>query len=400
MSPPIPTTDELAENIVNQIATAFNQAIPILPKNFGRYLGKVISAILISLYKFAGFVFLQMFIRYASDQEVTVNGQKLIPIQEWGKMLGAGTPKAATQAQLLIDITVEDQSGSLPNATALTSNLNGVTYITTSAIVLDSPVVPATIKAVADQTDTGGAGAQGNLNPGDIVSFVESQGKVAQDALVVSQVVTGANAEESSIYRQKVFNFFAQRPQGGALTDYKLWGLLEAGIIDIFVYTGDPNQMNVYAEATEASSGSPDGFPTPAQLLAIKETIEKDEDGLASRRPAGVLVNVFSISRKGFDVTISNLEVEDETTVKAGIAEQLGNFFWSRSPFIDGLTINPRVDRIDTTNLTGIVNTVVTAAGGSFDGLFFQVNGEPTVLPKYILEEGEKSKVVNINYTA
>ncbi|MCK5606546.1 baseplate J/gp47 family protein [Candidatus Pacearchaeota archaeon] len=393
MSLQTPTTAEISANIIAQLEATLNQTIPLLPKSFLRVLAKTLAAVFILLYKYGGFTFLQIFVSTASINETTVNGIKISPLIAWGRLIGVGDPVAATQAELLIDITVENQVGSLPSGSQLINADNGVTYITIGTILLDAATVQATIRAVSDQAGGGGAGAIGNLEPGDIVSFANPLANVARDAVVDSQVVTGADGEGTEVYRQRIIDRFQKRPQGGASADYEIWGEEVAGIINIFPYTGvDPGEVDVYVEATVASSGDPDGIPTGAQLQAVADSIELDENGLATRRPANAFVNVFPITRTGFDTVVSDLSVDNPSQVQSDITNAITEFFLAAEPFVDGLTIPPRKDRITQSGLIGLVEDIVTAANGTFTTVTFTPTGIGGSIELYILGQGEKAK--------
>ena len=397
MSLVTPTTKEVGDNIIAQLEASLNQTIPLLPKSFLRVLAKVLGAVFIILYKYGGFIFLQMFVQSASAVETTVNGNTLTPLTQWGRLIGVGDPTPATSAELLIDITVETQTGSLLSGTQLVSTENGVTYITLAEVLLNAPVVQANILAVSDQAGGGGAGAIGNLEAGAIVSFANPLPNVARDAVVDSQVVTGANAEDTEVYRQRIIDRFQKTPQGGAYADYEQWGEEVAGIVNVYPYTSDcPGQVDVYVEATPASSGNPDGIPTTAQLEAVLASIEFDDAGLASRRPANALANAFPIDRLEFNVEVVGLEVDNEASVQASIDTAMTEYFLGREPYIIGLTIPPRKDRNTSSSIGGIINDIVSAAGGIFASSTIIRNGIPIEL--YTLGIGEKSKVGTVTY--
>lgn len=399
MSLQTPTTKEISDNIIAQLEATLNQTIPLLPKSFLRVLSKTLAAVFILLYKYGGFTFLQMFVATASINETEVNGVTLSPLIEWGRLIGVGDPVAATQAELLIDITVENEVGTLPSGSQLINSDNGVTYITIGAVLLDAPTVQATIRAVSDQAGGGGAGAIGNLQPGGTVSFANPLPNVARNALVDSQIVTGANAEATEVYRQRVIDRFQKRPQGGAYADYEIWGEEVAGIINIYPYTGeDPGEVDVFAEATVESSGNPDGIPTDAQIDAVAASIELDENGLATRRPANALVNVFKITRTGFDTEVSGLVVDNLAQVQSDISDAIDEFFLAAEPFVDGLTIPPRKDRITRSALIGLVEDIVTANNGIFTEVVFFTTGAGGSLDIYVLDRGEKAKSMGTTF--
>lgn len=391
MSLTTPTTQEINDNIIAQLEASLNQTIPLLPKSFMRVLAKALAGVFILLYKYAGFMFLQTFVRTASYAEMEINGVTVNPLLEWGRLIGTGDRTAATQAELLVNVTVENQSGSLPAGTQLVGPDNGVTYITLSSVLLNAPTVQVTIRASADQNGTGGAGTIGNLSPGATVSFANPLANVARNAAVSAQTVTGADAEAVEVYRQRIIDRFQKLPQGGAYADYELWGEGVAGILNVYPYTSDcPGQVDLYVEATTASSGSPDGIPTTAQLQAVLEAVELDDTGLASRRPAGALPNAFPITRTAFIVTVGDLEVTDLAQARADITEAVQEYFASRAPYIAGLTVPPRTDRITASGILGVIEDVVSAEGGIFSGATVKQNG--VLISLYTLGVGEKAK--------
>lgn len=397
MSLSTPTTKEINDNIIAQLESSLDQSIPLLPKSFLRVLAKVIAGVFILLYKYAGFIFLQMFVRTASARETEVNGVFFTPLTEWGRLIGVGDPVPATPAELIVDITVDIQVGNLPSGTQLINTGNGVTYITIGSVALNAATVQATVRAVADQVGGNGAGIIGNLNPGDIVSFANPLANVARDAIVDSQSVTGADAEDTEVYRQRIIDRFQKRPQGGAYADYEQWGEETAGIINVYPYTSDcPGQVDVYCEATPESSGSADGIPTPAQLQEVLDSIELDQNGLATRRPANALVNSFAITRTQFDIRITGLIVNNLAQVKADIEQALEEYFLDKEPFIVGLSIPPRKDRITKSSVAGVIDDVVTAAEGVFANVFIEQGGVFTDL--YTLGIGEKAKLGSVVY--
>jgi len=401
MSLTTPTTNDVYLNIIASLESTLNQTIPLLPKSFLRVLAKTLAAVFITLYKYGGFIFLQILVKTATIEDTEINGAIISPLKAWGELVGIGAPDAATNAQLLQNVTVENQVGQLNTGTQLIGATNGVTYLTVGTVLLNAPVVQVTIKAVQDEQGGGGAGVIGNLDPGQIVTFANPIDNVARDTVVDSQIVTGADAEATDVYRQRILDRFQKRPQGGAYADYELWGEEVEGIINVYPYTSDicPGQVNVYSEATVASSGNADGIPTTAQLQAVKDLIEFDENGLATRRPAGALVLSLGIFRSGFDVTVTGISgVSDLAAVQASITEGVTEYFLGREPYIPGLSAPPRRDRITSSGLGGIVEDIVTAAGGIFTSAQFFQTGLLTPLNLYNLGEGEKSKVVNVNF--
>lgn len=399
MSLTTPTTKEINDNIIAQLEASLNQTIPLLPKSFLRVLAKALAGVFILLYKYGGFIFLQIFVRTASINDTTVNGTVVSPLKFWGRLIGVGDPAPATNAQLIIDITVTNQTGTLPSGSQLVNSDNGVTYITIGGVVLNASTVSATIRAVSDQVGGGGAGVIGNLEPGAIVSFANPLANIDRNAVVVSQSVTGSDSEDVEVYRQRIIARFQKRPQGGAYADYELWGEEASGIINVYPYTGDPGQVDVYSEATVESSGDPDGIPTAAQLQQVLDLINFDSNGLANRRNANAFVNSYPITRTGFDVNVEGITgVNDLAQVQADVTVAVTEYFLSVEPFISGLSVPPRNDQITRTRLSAIVEDIVTAAAGTFSAAGFNFVGVSGSLSFYVLGEGEKAKVSNISF--
>lgn len=399
MSLTTPTTKEISDNIIAQLEASLNQTIPLLPKSFLRVLSKALAGVFVLLYKYGGRSHLNQWVQTASAQDTDILGVTINPLKFWGRLIGVGDPTPATNAELLIDIIVTNQTGSLPSGSQLVNAGNGVTYITIGSVLLDAATVQATIRAASDQTGGGGAGAIGNLDPGAEVSFANPLPNVARVATVDSQIVTGANEEDVEVYRQRVIDRFQKRPQGGAYADYELWGEEAAGIINVYPYTGAPGQVDVYSEATVASSGSPDGIPTTAQQEAVLNLINFDDNGIANRRNANAFVNSYPITRTGFNVTVTGIAgVSDLAEVQSDVTDAVTEYFLSVEPFIAGLSVPPRNDQLTRTRLSAIVEDIVTAAGGTFTSAIFNLESTSIAQDVYVLGEGEKAKASSVNF--
>ena len=392
-----PTTQEINDNIIAQLEASLNQTIPLLPKSFMRVLSKALAAVFVLLYKYGGFTFLQMFVSSASSVETIVNGRLITPLTEWGRLIGVGDPAPATNAELTVDVTVTNQVGFLPSGSQLVGADNGVTYITIGDVFLSAATVSATIRAASDQSGGGGAGAIGNLPDSSIVSFVNPLANVSRDTVVTATLVTGADGESTDAYRQRIIDRFQKRPQGGALADYEAWGEEPAGIVNVYPYTGaEPGQVDVYVEATVASSGDPDGIPTTPQLQEVLDSINLDVDGQATRRPANALANTFAITRTAFTVEVVSLVADDAPQVQADITSAVEEYFLAREPFIEGLSVLPRVDTITNGAVAGVVDDIVSAAGGTFQSVVVKEAATPFTFRS--LGIGEKAKASTVTF--
>ena len=302
-------------------------------------------------------------------QTTEINGLFVSPLKLWGRLIGVGDPEPATNAELEIEIDVENQVGTLSAGAQLIGATNGVTYLTIADVLLNAATVTATIRAVSDQTGGSGKGAIGNLENGTIISFANPLANVNRETVVTNTITTGANAETEDAYRDRVVDRFQKVPQGGAYADYEQWSEEAAGIINAYPYSGEiPGQVDVYLEATVASSGNEDGIPTEAQLQEVLDDhINLDQNGLASRSPANALVNTLPISRAEFEVAVTGIaDVDNLASTQESIETSLNQYFVDREPFIVGLTIPPRKDRVNNSAVGGVVEDIVSAQGGIF----------------------------------
>jgi uncharacterized phage protein gp47/JayE len=391
-----PTTKEIADQIVAQVVASTSTVVTLLPRAFTRFFSKVLAGVFMLIYKYAGWMFLQIFVRTASFEETEVLGQKIRPLVEWGRLIGVGDPAAATQAELLLDITVTNQTGSLAAGTQAVSNKNGITYILLSPVTLDAALKQGTFRAASDVDGGTGGGTIGNLDPLDVVSFVNPLANVEREMVVDSVTKTGADAETGPVYRQRVIDRFQKQPQGGAGVDYEIWAEEVEGVVNTYPYTGDPGFVDIYVEVS--TSIDPDGIAPPDILEDVAQSITY-EDGSQTRKPINAFLNTYSITRRGFDVEVVGLDVPDPATTQPLIEDAITTYFLEREPFIEGVTALPRRDRIQLNNLKSIVDSFATAAGGSYAGVNLFFTGTSTQIDTvYSLGIGEKSKATSITF--
>lgn len=388
----IQTTDEVAAQIRDGIEAAISQTVPILPKAFIDVLAKVLAGVFVILLKYCGFIFLQLFVSTASSRPTEINGRTITPLIERGREVGLGDPEPATQAQLSVEVTVLTQTGSLKAGMQLLRSETGILYEVVAPVALDAATVPVTIRAIGDQDGGDGSGTIGNLVAGDAVSFVNPPATIERETTVLSQVVTAADAEDPEAYRRRVLRKKQRPPQGGAHADYWGWATSVEGIINAYPYAGLPGEIDLYIEASEESSGDPDGIPTNAQKTAVFDYINdtSPETGLARRRPVNDAVNVLPITRTEFDLVLAGLEAVDVDALKTSIEVAVDEYLRAREPYIQGLSSLPRDDRITQGAIAGVVEDVVNADGSSVVSIQLKKGGLP--VSAYILGNGEKAK--------
>jgi uncharacterized phage protein gp47/JayE len=387
----VPTTAELNQEIIDDLTAAFGQAIPILPKAFLRVIAKVVAGKLAISFRYNAFTYLQLWVEHASFQETTVRGKRVIPLVQWGRLLGEGDPLPAQRAELVVAVTVTNQTGFLKSGAQLLFQDTGVIYATVQEVALNASEVPVTVRAVNDPSGNGGAGEIGNLPADSVLTFANPLPNVGS-ARVVSVAVAGADAEQAETYRARVMRRAKARPQGGAYADYREWAESVSGIVRAYPYTGEiPGTVEVYVEATEASSGSPDGIPTGPQITAVENAIELNNiSGKATRRPANAAPLVFPITRTAFTLEITALN-PDTPELRAAIGDGVDEFLRTREPYIVGLSTLPRTDRITAVAIGGVVEDIVSAEGGSVEKANLKLG--TVLVTAYELDHGEKAKL-------
>lgn len=382
----VPTTKDLNDEIIDDLAASFGQSIPILPKAFLRVIAKVLAGKLAISFRYSAFTLLQLFVAHASFEETTVRGKRIRPLVEWGRLLGEGDPTPAVRSELAVAVTVTNQTGFLRAGAQLLFEDTGVLYTTVFDVPLNAAEVSVTVRATAEY-----AGAIGDLPADSILRFANPLPNVG-NARVVSVAVAGADAETADAYRGRIIRRTKARPQGGAYADYREWAESVSGIVRAYPYTGTaPGTVEIYCEATEASSGSPDGIPTGPQLTAVLNAINLNNvSGKATRRPANAAPLVLPISRTGFDLTIIGLSPIDEE-LKDAIEVAVDEYLRTREPYIVGLSTLPRTDRITVGAISGVIEEVASAAGAAFSSIVLE--STLGLGASWTLDYGEKAKL-------
>jgi uncharacterized phage protein gp47/JayE len=381
-----PSTAEVSALIIAQLEGSISQTIPLLPKAFCRVLAKVLSGVVVLLYKYASWIFLQLFVAHASLEWTTVLGKRIRPLVEWGRLVGAGDPADAVRAEHTISVPVTVQSGDLAAGTFLVWPETGVIFQVLYPVPLNAATVQARVRAVSDQTGGDGGGSIGNAPASTVFEFSQQPPNVARETTVVSTLVQGVDAETPDDYRARVVQLFQAPPQGGAYADYRRWSLQVPGIIRAYPYTGDPGEVDVYVEASAASSGSADGIPTGAQITAVLAKINE-----ADKRPVGAAPNVLPITRTAFGLQITGLNPSNND-IKAQLEAGADEHLRSLEPYIDGLSVLPKNDRVTSATLGGIVEAIVAANGGAVSTV--ALVGGPVVT----LSPGQRAKLGVVSY--
>lgn len=365
-----PTTLEIALQIVADIEAELGQTIPLLPKAVFRVLGFAIAGVFTILYKFGGWQFLQIFPSTAGAEA----------LERWGYLVDVIRAKPVS-AILNFDI-VGANDLVVPTGTQVVDTLTQVVYIfdADGTIVAGS----ASVEITALQ-----AGAISNEFDNAQLSFVTPFPGVNSIGVVSSTVRYGADAEALEDYRARVVDRFRKVPQGGAYADYEKWAEEVATIKNAYPYSGDvEGTVQVYSE----SSVAPNGIPNTTELNQVLASINKPY-----RRPVTASVYSLPITRTSFTVLISGLE-PDTLGIREAIENALEQYFLSREPFIDGLSII-NYSYITITQIISIIATATQINSAIFtNAQFFLSSDLLTPINTYQLGQGEKAKVSAITY--
>lgn len=394
MSQTVPKISEIYENIIAQLEAELATTIPIFPKSFSRVLAKALAAIFIIGYKFAGWVCLQLFVKWASYEEQTVNGRTFVPLIEWGVLIGVGAPKAATRAESEISVAVQQQIGVLKAGSKLIKKDTGVIYSVIADVPLNNNFITAEVEAVDDDQGNDGFGEIGNLSPGDVLEFANPLPYVNGSVTVGITLVVAADQEDEGAYRDRVATRFQRRPQGGARIDYQIWGEQVEGIDLVLPYTNDPsdNMMRLFSRSTTEV----DGIPTVTQLAEVKQAVLFDDEGFATRAPPGVLVFSNPIFRTEVEVEVIGLGLADGASVtlldlQTKIQDALSAHLETLEPFILGVSTLPPRDRISDAAIGGVLYAIAESNSAYFGSYVVRIGGG--VITTKVLTEGELAKL-------
>lgn len=356
---------------LKQVVDGIRARLPSrLPASFNDALAAATGGFYILLHKYGNFLVQQVFVKFAIDEDIEINGQVLNPLREWGRLVGISEPAPATQTEATLTVTVTNQTGSLAEGTQLVKG--DIVYLSTSSVLLNASTVAVPVRSAL-------AGAATSLEVADVVSFPSPVPNVATDAVVASVAIQGANRETTAAYRIRILDRFQKRPKGGAYADFEQWGELPASIINAYPYTGTiPGTVDVYVEAVGGA------IPTAPQIAEAQAAID-------AVRPILAPTTVLPISRTSFDVAVAGLSVpSDLAEAQNEITSAIEAQFLAFEPFIPGLSVPPREDRITNVTVSGLVDRIVRAREGSFAGVTLSLTGN--VFSLYTLGRGEKAQ--------
>ena len=395
----MPDLNSLYTEIKASFASTYNQNVSPLPKSFLNILSKVLAGLMNAVYKYGNFTSKQIFLKTASFEPITLDdGTVIRPLVEVARKYGIGEPTPATQAELEAQATVI-AAGTIPSGTQLTNKATGIIYTTTQDYTVTSGTVNLSILASGDATNTGGFGVIGNMQIGDIVTFINPQITSAESS-IVTILKTAADSETEDSYRNRAITKARQQ----TLPNNYLWFREEAeaiGTVRVYPYTSsNAGFIDIYVKSILSGSV----IPTQTQLDEVLNAVVYDVAGIiqlpATLKPENI--NVLPVTTKSFSITISTINTNNEiASIQTAITEALQDLFANYEPYISAIDVtDARKDLIDTQEINGVVYSTAKALGATVGSitLFEIVSGNASTINKYLLDKNELATLASVDY--
>ncbi|MFA6057285.1 MAG: baseplate J/gp47 family protein [Taibaiella sp.] len=388
----IPTIQELKDTILTNIQAELGTNIPSWKKTFLKALAVVLAGVFKMLYYALGNVQKNIFVDTADPE--SAGGT----LERFGRIKLGRNPYPATQGRYNISVT-GTVGGIIPAQTQFlsddTSKNPGKIFIVDTQFTLVSSPDVLTVRALE-------SGVGSRLGLGDTLTATAPILNVDSAAIVDTENVIPNDGESIEAYRKTAIESFQLEPQGGSPADYRLWGKDASGVKQIYPYaaSNQPNEVNVYVEATVADSTDGMGTPTSTILADVEAAVEADPITGRGRRPVGVfkvntmpvVVNKISIQITGYQ----GLTPAKEATILQGLSEAISNI----RPFIGGADII--ANRNDVLSNNNIINIILSTIPGSlFTSVEMKVQigmGPQVVESTKVFDNGNIPYLVAVTY--
>jgi len=387
--------EEIKNLIISGLQQEFNNRLRILPKSFVAILAKILAGVFVILYKQIGWLFLQIFPETAYWNEINVLGVRVRPLVKWGVLIGVGEPRRGTQWQGIIKVEVTRLNTFLDSGSQLKSDITGKIYLTTKNITLENSIELVPIVCAE-------SGTAGNLNIGETLNFVNPLGNVSKMAIVEVITKDAVDNETEADYRFRVISRWRMQPQGGALADYRIWGMEVAGVLNIYPYKDVNSPSGVFVYVSGLPALYKDRIPSPALLIEVgKSCVYNPETGRATRKPLTAIIdpvgdetylNVKPVSIIIFDVYIEGLTGISALDFSLSVKTPIEEYFLGREPYNRGLSDdNNRTDQITRNNVSSVADQVAISLKAEFDNVVMSKSG--SITPSYNLGMGQLCKL-------
>lgn len=387
----IPTTKETTENNIVSYETKLAQDAPINDKAFINVQAAIEAMNLTQLFKFAAERALQNLATTATGADLDGIGAQF-----------SVNKKLAIAAVLTADLPAANGTIISPTRTFI-SVLTGIRYTVESEVTAAGGV--ATLTLIAQET-----GSDGNLDPGAELTIDSPVAGAESTATVVSLDINGAPEEEQETYRVRVLDAIRESGGGGNSSDYRSWAQEVAGVKRAYPFSAQPDDSlaessppdrTVYVEAVVAID--PDGIAPGSLLDQVRDTITTDPATGLHRQPLGLTdetLFIVSIKRTGFFVEVRDLIMPLSLVAQAeqAVEDALTLFFTNLKSFVEGLDPDfERADLVTDLIISGVVDDVLSALGGSASGVGFGLT-LGAFLPIYRLAPGELGKLIQVDF--
>ena len=387
------TVDYVYNLLIESFQEKFNNRLRLLPKSFIVILSKVLSVIFVLPYKVCGWFYLQLFPDSASFDRVNVMGISLQPLVKLGVNIGVGEPTSGQAWEGLVSATVVTEGQAITAGTQLKSDVTGLMYVVSETVTTEGQSVNVPVYCVQ-------SGSGGNLAQGDEIKFVSPLGFIAQDAVVASTTKEGLDEETADHYRARVVNRYSTQPQGGALSDYRIWSYDAPGVLQTYPYNGEDSPGDVEIYVAGNTDVYPDRVPGRELCVAVGEACTYDpETGIADRKPLtaildpdynGTYRNIQPVSIVTVDVYVTDVAGVDVSDFGAAYKSVCDDYLLGREPYIRGLSDeNNKTNSIQKNTLIALANSVATSLKAQFGTVTMNIDN--VQVDNYNLDRGELS---------
>ena len=375
------TVDYAYNLLIQSFQEKFNNKLRLLPKSFIVVLSKVLAAVYVTVYKTAGWYYMQLFPDTASFKSVTVLGRTVRPLVLLGKQFGVGEPHIGQAWAGFVRVRAVAYNKAVAAGTQMKSDVTGLVYNVTESTGIDADEVDVPVCCV--QT-----GLSGNLSEGDPIKFVSPLGFVEQNAVVSGTTRAGTDDETEEHYRARFRTGYGPQPQGGTITDYRTWAFDAQGVLQVYPCNDKASPAGVLIYVAGDPDIYPDRIPDRGLCVAVGEVCSYDPDTGLARKPLtavldpradGSYLNVRPVTVKTFDVSVTEVTGVVIADFGSSLKGELETYFTNRQPFIRGADDeNARTDAVTRNDIISVANGVAKSHLGRFGSASVSLAGEDT----------------------
>lgn len=378
----IPTINELYTSLVTSVESELNITLSLFGKSYIRAKCMVHAAKLKLIYLLLAKVQKNIFADTA--EPVSMGGT----LERFGYVkLGRG-PFPAVAGEYTVTVTGTTGATITAQTTFKSdddSSSPGYLYQLDTEFTFSGSSGSITLRALS-------AGLVSELAVSDTLTATAPIANVDRSATVTAISVEPQAAEDTETYRERIVQSFRLEPQGGAVSDYRLWALDAQGVANAYPYSAsaDGGIIDLYVEATIQDSTDGKGTPSSALLDDVESVVELDPDTTLpinerGRRPLGVSqVNYNAVVVVDVDITITggSFTSEQEGLIEAALEDEIATV----RPYIAGADV--LADRNDVLNENKVVYVIQdTINNAQFTSV--SIDFDSSTLSTYTFDDGE-----------